>query len=660
MSRRLRMIYFLLAVFSLLVIGRWATGTFEFVTGQFWFTSGLFLAILLSLVDQPHFSKDANVFVNAVTGWVALLTVRETQRDDLWQFFFWWTCYLIISGGALIWTRVRELEQEHPLIQAVSRLNREIGKPMTLFSAFFLWGLFRQFSVPSPQFDTLLLFWVVFFLANLPAISRVFDQWLATHGATSISAAAGVVSAVVSPSLAEIAFSLDASDDLVGKSARLQLPNGKHVADAVIIEDRILRGHRVGRAALTALTADWHTIADEDRHQVLVEICEQPDAATSPISVVDTGSSVGALNFSVAPSLKLQIGEVVWSETPTERAFYQIINAKVEQHSTDDGNVIQRVGVVAGQLGVWDPEACRFEPVPWVAKAGNVIQVATGLAMDHTKIPKLNEIIGHVPNSDFPIHVNLDDIVTHNTAVLGVTGSGKSYLAFHLIESMVARGIRVMVLDISRQHYSHLQRLKPFALKKAANVPEWLDSDSPLGIHAFAVDEGGFPTITAQFIDEAFGYLSAKIKLRPGRNEPAHLCVVLEEAHSLIPEWNQVSQKGDEFQVNKAARTILQGRKFGIGALVITQRTANVTKTILNQCNTIFALQSFDQTGLDFLKNYMGDQYAHSLSTLRPRQAVLVGKASSSTRPVIVDVTDFTGRWAENGKEEVENGRPLA
>src|SRR5258708_35523253 len=91
-----------------------------------------------------------------------------------------------------------------------------------------------------------------------------------------------------------------------------------------------------------------------------------------------------------------------------------------------------------------------------------------------------------------------------------------------------------------------------------------------------------------------------------------------------------------------------------MGSLVVTQRTANVTKTILNQCNTIFALQSFDQTGLDFLKNYMGEEYSRTISTLPVRTAVLVGKASSSTRPILFQIEDFTNRWkSESGEEEV-------
>jgi DNA helicase HerA-like ATPase len=162
------------------------------------------------------------------------------------------------------------------------------------------------------------------------------------------------------------------------------------------------------------------------------------------------------------------------------------------------------------------------------------------------------------------------------------------------------------------------------------------------------------PQIASAFITNAFDYITEKVKLVAGSNEKARLCIIFEEAHSIIPEWNQVSEKKDTEHVNKTARIILQGRKYGLGSIIITQRTANVVKTILNQCNTILALQSFDQTGLDFLKNYMGDEYSNSISTLPLRHAILVGKASSSSRPVIFRIEDF-----EYKMDNTEQGVPL-
>lgn len=477
-SYRLTMMFISLAI--ILVIGRWNIGSFEFITGQFWFISGALLLIMLSLVDQPHFSKDANVFVNGATALVSLLTVAESQRFGLWWIFCGWAIYLIAASFTLMAIRSRELFLETKTVQFFSRLNRAIGRPESIFSAFFLGGIFLQFSYPK---------------------------------------------------------------------------------DGVVIN------------------------------------------------------------------------------------YYQIIAANISETALAEGNASQCVRVVAGQLGLWNENKAIFSPIDWVAPAGEVVAVSRGEAFAET-IPVGRCLVGNVPNSHFPVHVHISDAITHNTALIGVTGSGKSYLAFHLIEAYIAAGIKVLILDITRQHWQFLQNHNPTPLTDAQGVDAWLAGDSNLAIHQFANAASGFPKATADFAEKCFAWLQANTQLRAGVDTPARLCIVLEEAHSLIPEWNQVAQQSDTQQVNRAARVILQGRKFGLGTLLITQRTANVTKTILNQCNTIFALRSFDQTGLDFLRNYMGEEYSQAISTLPQFTAVLVGKASSSANPVILSVSNFDTRWA--------------
>jgi hypothetical protein len=66
--------YLLLSsLISLFTIGRILTGSFQFALHDILFTSGIFLVILISLIDQPHFSKDANVFLNSITAGTTLL-----------------------------------------------------------------------------------------------------------------------------------------------------------------------------------------------------------------------------------------------------------------------------------------------------------------------------------------------------------------------------------------------------------------------------------------------------------------------------------------------------------------------------------------------------------------------------------------------------------
>jgi len=655
MRKRTRLIFLGLSLIILIAVGRISTGSFEFIVAHYWFSAGLLLLILLSLLDQPFFSKDANIFVNGITGTVSLLLISPQTRDKWWWIFLFWGGYLMTSSYILMWVRSRSLEEEAGLVQACARINRQIGRPEAIFSALFLYGCIRQFGYGSRQFDALLLFWAIFMIINLPAMAQAIDKLFDSRSG-KIDKDIGVLSNMISPWIAGVMLPPNFIEGRLGVRVAFKNKEKQLAAEGYIVDDRVIKGRRIGTVAIIKKGPAWGAIGDMQSGAINVERIAEDIKLSSefePISVADTGSDVSDIIFHIHPDADLQVGEVIWTQITNEKkAFYQVISGQVQEHNLGDSNASQTIRVTASQLGVWDNAKCRFDPVTWVAAPGRLVHRAKAFAAQKQNVPEGQITVGTVPNSDFPVHTNIEDLITHNTAIIGVTGSGKSYLAFHLIESFIEKNIKVLILDLSRQHFIYLNKLNPEPLMKPADVSNWMQNGSLVGIHQFASSEN-YPLTTSQFVDEVFTGLS-KTKLRAGMNEPARLCVVLEEAHSIIPEWNQVAQVGDANHVNKTARTILQGRKYGMGCLLITQRTANVTKTILNQCNTLFALQSFDQTGLDFLKNYIGEKYAHSISTLPIRHAILVGKASSSTRPITFCIPNFEARWKEpeTNKEE--------
>ncbi len=645
MSIRTRLVVLLGSFVILLAIGRVYSGGFEFLFDHFWFTAGFFLLLLLSLIDQPHFSKDANVFVNGTTAGMSLLLVPQDLRSGIWWAFLIWAICLVLTSYALMWLRTHSVTAKTRTVQAISRLNRHFGRPEAIFSALFLWGCFLQFGLDSHASSALFLFWAAFMIINLPAIAAGLDSVFRER--ENNAQVLAVVDHLISPRIAVARIAFDAPSNLVGRKAIIKSRAGGTVATAVVIDDRLLAGNRIGRLGITSFGNDWQSLGNKSGGSLTAEILvTDTDQATRPIGSVESGSTIGSMVFHAHPDVHLRAGHVVSTRIDDSNAlvYFQVISASLRQQSLDDSNAMHTVQVVAGQLGDWDRLNSRFEPVPWVAEAGQLVYQLDFQNHEATNAPRGCALVGVVPNSNFQAHVQVGDIVTHNTAIIGVTGSGKSFLAFHLIEAMIEQDIKVLILDISRQHDIYLTHHNPTALRTANDVRGWFNSDSRVGIHQFALDSEGYPKITADFVKAAFEE-AAQAKLERGKNIPARLCVVFEEAHSLIPEWNQVAQQGDTQHVNRTARYILQGRKFGMGALVITQRTANVTKSILNQCNTMFALQSFDQTGLEFLKSYVGEEYSQAISTLPTRHAVLVGKASSSARPLVIKVNDMTDKW---------------
>lgn len=607
---------------------------------------------MLSIVDQPHFSKDANVFTNGVAGAISLLSVSPSARTYLWWVFLFWCAYLVILSYVLMFLRTRALENEPSIVQLVTRVNRQIGRPEALFSAFFVWGVTTQFTQDAAAYRALFVFWVAFIILNMRQVSEYLGSVLSRPKPTS-DRLVGSLRTFSSPRTVECEVPVSAPSLSPGSTARIHSPSGQVAAEGVVVDDRILDGVRIARLGLTSFGEGWNDMAKQ-RHlglQRRVEIHPLHDQGTKmrPVGLVGPGSTIGDLRVPVNPDLALVEGELLAVDLPTLRAYYQVVAAILKEQLVEGTQRMQLVDVHASQLGTWQSGSCIFRPVTWVAPAGGlVLRPPPGAAGDLT-LPSGRLRIGSVPNSEFPVHVDLNDVVTHNTALIGVTGSGKSYLAFWIIQGLVRYGVKILVLDISRQHWVFLQKLKPTQLKTTEDIDGWFESESLIGIHQFAQSRN-YPSTTAGFAEGVFKKLEETVQLKAGVNEPARVCVVFEEAHSLIPEWNQVAQKGDEAHVNKTARTVLQGRKYGLGCLVISQRTANVTKTILNQCNTIIALQSFDQTGLDFLSNYMGTAYANVISTLPYRHAVLVGKASSSTRPVLFEITDLNSEWSDKNE----------
>ena len=93
--------------------------------------------------------------------------------------------------------------------------------------------------------------------------------------------------------------------------------------------------------------------------------------------------------------------------------------------------------------------------------------------------------------------------------------------------------------------------------------------------------KGAVPEVQWLFVKRV---LTALFELRK-RNRIPPLLAVLEEAHNFCPQQGKTD-------ASRIIRTIAsEGRKFGLGMMVITQRAAKVDKNVLSQCSTQFILK---------------------------------------------------------------------
>lgn len=103
------------------------------------------------------------------------------------------------------------------------------------------------------------------------------------------------------------------------------------------------------------------------------------------------------------------------------------------------------------------------------------------------------------------------------------------------------------------------------------------------------------------------------------------LLVVMEEAHRYLgPDAGTVASE----VVKRIAK---EGRKYGVGAMVISQRPAEVDETVLSQCGTIIALRLSNPVDRARVKGNLPDNLAglmDLLPVLRTGEAIITGEAA--------------------------------
>lgn len=183
-----------------------------------------------------------------------------------------------------------------------------------------------------------------------------------------------------------------------------------------------------------------------------------------------------------------------------------------------------------------------------------------------------------------------------HVAILGKTGSGKSYTVRGLVENLLIGGARVCIVDYTGVWWGlRLNREGTGPSQFKAVIFGGDHADIPLTegsgpIVARVVAEGSQPviidvdgiTVGAQqrfvtaFLEELY-----KLNRRT-------LHLVIEEADEFAP---QTGAPGAERMIGATCRIFARGRVKGFRAIAVTQRPANIHKKVLTQCNTLVAMR---------------------------------------------------------------------
>ena len=690
MSKRYRLSLMGISLIILIGVGYFFNGSLSFIVNDFWFASGLLLLILLSLVDQPFFSKDCNIFVNAVTAALSLLLIPAPQRTIVYWIFLLLVVYLIISSYVLMWLRKHELSLEHSAIQILTRLNRQLGKPETIFSAFFLWGALRQYRLESIEFNALLWFWVVFMLLNVPMIANTIDNIFDSKASKATLNSVGKIFGVQSKNTFLVKLSDERNQSLKlfdFVEFQYSIDNKEHIG---VVLDIYLLDQEQWIKVLTTPEIDHLFTKTIEKYipDQIYKVIDPPenDYIKRFVGLVYQESIIEKIRFSYNAKVELYNGQLIELTVNSHKVLYQVVQGITKNELLNNKNESSFIIGEAVQLGEWNASNGCFEQFGWVPNINTPLFLATPIS--DPSIADNEYVVGCIPNTNYPVIINKEYAVTHHTAILGVTGSGKSVFARNLINQIADGETKAVIVDLTGEYKEKIPGLSSIvtdaeakaiaksidtlaqenakfanqrnqatikdnekAIKVAFGgaIKRFLESDANKIV--FELSEISNNTSSLEYT-KWFFWVLFNIAKHYG-NYGKRVCVVLEEAHTIIPEISSmgVSDNASKATVNSIAQIALQGRKYNIGFIVIAQRTANVSKTVLTQCNSVVVFQELDRTTSDFLSNYMGKSFVEILPTLKSRTAIAMGKAFRSTAPMIFEVptmieTTKTTSWS--------------
>lgn len=174
------------------------------------------------------------------------------------------------------------------------------------------------------------------------------------------------------------------------------------------------------------------------------------------------------------------------------------------------------------------------------------------------------------------------------------------------------------------------------------------------------IDFSEVPSDILPLITGLIGRLIFTVQQWTDADERHPIAIFCDEAHLYLPVT--AADNMDERGLKNFERIAKEGRKYGVSLVVISQRPADVSKTILSQCGNFIAMCLTNPEDQNVIRRLFPDSlgdFAEMLPILDVGEGLVVGDASLLPSRVILDkpkiqpnssTVDFWDKWSEDKK----------
>jgi hypothetical protein len=677
-----------LYVVAALVLDTWKpAGGGEWV----WWMSAVSL-YLFNTLSAPFFVKPRDALANAVACALMLFTLDLSAVPSLGNelnVFRWTGFYLAVAVGFLSIVAVAlhgRPASDSSFKAKATRLSYSLAVPLgneaVMYTLPALVSIVGFYQSDPAHVLWLAGLWVL--IVTIKPVQLLIQIWSVLRpgkGEAAVQELVGQVMRVDDPNIIRVALTSRSS----WRHSRLhkaRLAGERYVAVIplfVQIQDEQLIGTGLCCDGIVASGISEGQVWTGGGDDSVAETLKSLAGTESPISLagfIVESSTIAEISFEVAHEQRLVEGSVVFVRDRGQAVYYQVLNAETREELFSQNPRGTHI-VLAGQLGTRD-ENGRFQKYGWVPMMNApVFLPGSSAAPIAAKVADADEFtLGTIAQTGMTVNACLADLAGYHTAVLGVTGTGKTELALEMIRSHVKAGRKVFCVDCTGEYEPRLTDLAPIKLgfdaaalrklddlvndaehgeynaaKEKKALHDWVKSNQDsvnMSVEGFLSSDAeqvgifDLPDIanSRASLRATEMYISAIFAWAKKHRRARDVVVVLEEAHTIIPETNAFGfDKADTTAVvARMAQIALQGRKYGVGLLLVSQRTALVSKTLLSQCNTVICFAMYDKTGLGYLSSVFATEHVKAIPNLRFLQGIAFGKAIKSERPIIFEV----------------------
>ena len=157
-------------------------------------------------------------------------------------------------------------------------------------------------------------------------------------------------------------------------------------------------------------------------------------------------------------------------------------------------------------------------------------------------------------------------------------------------------------------------------------VSQFLNVRGSKGAFLKIVDISGLPNEVAGPLTGAIARLLFQYKLHQSREERERdpILFVCEEAHRYVPDRGDAQYEVAQSAIRRLAR---EGRKYGLGLMLVSQRPADIEGTVISQCNSWVVLRLSNSSDQEHVARFLPDSLAGY-----DKNAFIASEAGSAVR----------------------------